>query len=129
MQPTGSIHRQTGNIGALLLLILALLAVATWATWRYAPEYLPGFVRLQLPLSPLDPLSPTLPAEAGPGVVAAPAPAGPREANPPLYKWKDAKGVWNVTDQPPKGRDYETVRVNPDTNVVPSEPVPEEPAR
>ena len=46
--------------------------------------------------------------------------------NPPLYKWKDAQGRWNVTDQPPKNRPYEKVVVNPDTNVIPSVAPPAE---
>ncbi len=83
------------------LLLLALIAAALWAWWTYAPESVPKVVREQLP-------------------VAAPAPA------PMLYKWKDAQGRWNVTDQPPAGRPYEAVRVDQDTNVLPAGVPPEQ---
>ena len=83
------------------LLLLALIAAALWAWWTYAPESVPGVVRERLP-------------------VAAPAPA------PLLYKWKDDQGRWNVTDQPPAGRLYEVVRVDPDTNVLPAGVPPEQ---
>ena len=43
-----------------------------------------------------------------------------------LYKWKDDQGRWNVTDQPPAGRPYEAVRVDPDTNVLPAGVPPEQ---
>ena len=38
---------------------------------------------------------------------------------PQLYKWRDAKGVLQITDTPPKGRKYELVTVRQDMNVVP----------
>lgn len=83
------------------LLLLALIAAALWAWWTYAPESVPTVVREQLP-------------------VPAPAP------EPMLYKWKDDQGRWNVTDQPPAGRPYEAVRVDPDTNVLPAGVQPEQ---
>ena len=83
------------------LLLLALIAAALWAWWTYAPESVPEVVREHLP-------------------VAAPT------AGPTLYKWKDDQGRWNVTDQPPAGRSYETVRVDPDTNVLPAGVPPEQ---
>ncbi len=53
----------------------------------------------------------------------AKSPAHAKEANPPLYKWKDDKGQWHITDQPPAaGVPFEKVSVNPDTNVVPAVP-------
>jgi len=40
----------------------------------------------------------------------------------PLYKWKDNKGQWIVSDTPPKnGTNYETLQYNPDANVIPAE--------
>ena len=40
---------------------------------------------------------------------------------PALYKWKDKKGQWIVSDIPPKdGSPYETLRYNRNTNVIPS---------
>ena len=81
----------------LALLVLALAAAASWAWWRYAPQSLPGIAREALPHSPAA-----------------------RPENPPLYKWRDAKGQWQITDVPPDGRPYETIVVDPNTNVMPS---------
>ncbi len=37
------------------------------------------------------------------------------------YKWRDASGSWQITDQPPPaGIAYETVRVRSDVNILPS---------
>lgn len=37
------------------------------------------------------------------------------------YKWRDAKGNWQITDNPPaEGIPYETIRVRSDVNIVPS---------
>lgn len=83
--------------GATALLLLALAVAASWAWWRWAPQSLPGFARNALPASP-----------------------SARPENPPLYKWRDAKGQWQVTDTPPDGRRYETIVVDPNTNVMPS---------
>jgi hypothetical protein len=80
--------------GRALPWLLALIAIAAAAWWYLAPQTLPEFLRRPLPASP--------------------------RANPPLYKWRDAQGVWHVTDTPPADRPYETVRYNPDVNVVPS---------
>jgi hypothetical protein len=76
------------------LLVVLALAAALFAWWRLAPETLPGFAQALVPRSP--------------------------EANPPLYKWRDAAGAWHVTDSPPQDRPYETVVVDPETNVVPA---------
>jgi hypothetical protein len=43
-----------------------------------------------------------------------------RDYAPQLYRWKDAQGRVQLTDVPPRDRPYETIRVDPDTNVVPS---------
>lgn len=49
----------------------------------------------------------------------APSIMGPSETT--AYKWRDAKGNWQITDQPPKGDiPYETVRVRSDVNIMPS---------
>jgi hypothetical protein len=38
-----------------------------------------------------------------------------------LYRWKNASGQWQITDQPPAaGIAYETVQYDRNTNVVPS---------
>ncbi|MDZ7663507.1 DUF4124 domain-containing protein [Thiohalophilus sp.] len=44
-----------------------------------------------------------------------------------LYRWQDAEGQWQVTDQPPPvGTAYETLQYDPDTNVIPSENLTEQ---
>ncbi|HVF33918.1 MAG TPA: DUF4124 domain-containing protein [Candidatus Saccharimonadia bacterium] len=77
-----------------VLVAAALLAAAAFAWWRLAPEALPEFAQRAIPRSPV--------------------------ANPPLYKWRDAQGRWHVTDAPPADRPYETIVVDPGTNVVPA---------
>lgn len=38
-----------------------------------------------------------------------------------LYKWRDAKGTWHVTDKPPSdGTHYEVLEYRHDVNVVPA---------
>lgn len=83
-------------MGRLIIGSLTLLAAAAAAWWYFAPQTLPTLVRHTAPLSP---------NAAG--------------ASPNLYKWRDANGRLNVTDVPPKDRPYETVRYDPNTNVVP----------
>jgi hypothetical protein len=81
--------------GRALIFFLVLLTLAAAGSWWYlAPDTLPGFVKAQLPASP--------------------------KSNPVLYKWRDAKGGLHVTDTPPTDRPYETLKYNPNTNVVPS---------
>jgi hypothetical protein len=53
------------------------------------------------------------------------AAAAQAAAEPKLYRWRDAHGVLQITDQPPTGRKFERVRLQEDVNVVPmSEPAP-----
>lgn len=116
MRTAGSPHAARGRALGWLLLPVAL-AAAVVAMRQYLPQHLPMFLR---------------PPRADPGTEIA---VGGREApNPPLYKWKDAQGQWHITDKPPAGRAYETVRVDPNTNVIPafvpetqSEPPPDDP--
>ncbi len=77
-----------------IVLVLAALAASGWAWWRYAPDTLPAFIGDRIARSP--------------------------EANPPLYKWRDAQGQWQITDKPPTDRPFEEVRVDPRLNVVPT---------
>ena len=84
--------RQTGRAWPFVLLVIALLAGYAW--WYYAPDTIPDALRKQLPLS--------------------------ERSNPTLYKWRDDKGRWNVTDTAPTDRPYETLKYDPKTNVVPS---------
>ena len=69
-------------------------AAAAAAWWYFAPQSLP---------SPLKAIAPVSPKSA-----------------PTLYKWRDAKGGLHVTDVPPSDRPYETVRYDPNVNVVPN---------
>lgn len=90
-----NVFQATASQGrALIFFLLLLVLAAAGAWWYFAPDSLPG------PLQALVPRSPT--------------------AVPLLYKWRDAKGQVHVTDVPPKDRPYETVKYNPNTNVVPS---------
>ena len=41
------------------------------------------------------------------------AAASARDAIPSLYRWRDAKGVLQVTDRPPKGIHYERIAQRP----------------
>ncbi len=75
-------------------MVLLALAAAGGAWWFLAPETMPAFL-----------VRPILTAT---------------HDGPPLYKWRDDKGRLHVTDTAPKDRPYETVRYDPDTNVVPS---------
>ncbi|HPA02244.1 MAG TPA: DUF4124 domain-containing protein [Chiayiivirga sp.] len=79
-------------IGALVL--LALLAAAGAWVWRYQPERLPTEWRRDNPHS--------------------------RDYAPAVYRWRDAQGRVHLTDTPPADRPYETVRIDPRRNVVPS---------
>jgi hypothetical protein len=81
----------TGSARVLLLLLALLAGAGAW--WYFAPDTLPAIAKAWLPPAP--------------------------RSSPPLYKWRDAKGHLHVTDTPPQDRPYETVRYNPDTNVLP----------
>jgi uncharacterized protein DUF4124 len=82
----------SGRAG-LLFTILVLLLGAAAAWWYFAPQSMPGWLARSVPASP--------------------------KLGPPLYKWRDDKGRLHVTDKPPADRAYETVRYDPETNVVP----------
>ena len=82
-----------GSTTPWLLLLLAVAAAAgSW--WYFIPDSVPGPIKAILPVSP--------------------------KSNPVLYKWRDAKGGLHVTDTPPADRPYETLKYDPNTNVVPS---------
>lgn len=106
MAGTRKPRRQLGGAATQLLVLLLIVVGGGWVWWRYAPETLPEFVRAQI-VKPLQQV------------------ANPPAPNPPLYKWKDDKGQWNITDRPPEGRAYEMVVVDPDTNVLPTGAAPE----
>lgn len=88
-------HGAHGRASAYFLTLAALVAaVAAW--WYFSPASMPAWLARSMPASP--------------------------KLGPPLYKWRDDKGRLHVTGEPPADRSYETVRYDPETNVVPSEP-------
>ena len=49
--------------------------------------------------------------------------AGLSKKSARLYKWQNAGGEWQITDQlPPEGTDYETLDYREDVNVLPLPP-------
>lgn len=84
----------TGRASHFLIILLAL-AAAVVAWWYLAPQSMPAWLARVVPASSRGPL---------------------------LYKWHDDKGRLHVTDKPPADRPYETVRYDPNTNVVPANP-------
>ena len=49
--------------------------------------------------------------------------AGLSKKTAQLYKWQNASGEWQITDQlPPAGTDYETLNYREDVNVLPLPP-------
>ena len=75
------------------LFTLAVLAGTGAWLWFRAPEYLPEGLRQRDKHSP--------------------------DYRPVVYRWKDAQGRTQLTDTPPTDRSYETVRIDPNTNIVP----------
>lgn len=97
-------HRQQGGaLRGLLMLLVAVVVIIGGMAWL-SPKSLPKVLRVHLLGEPEDPRD---------------DPTSPQYA-PAVYRWKDAQGRTQITDQPPEGRPYETVRISPDTNVVPS---------
>ncbi|MCB1555204.1 MAG: DUF4124 domain-containing protein [Xanthomonadales bacterium] len=76
-----------------VLFAAALIGGAAAWVWYRAPEYLPEAWRRTNPQSP--------------------------DYAPSLYRWKDDQGRTQITDTPPGDRPYQTVDIDPDTNVVP----------
>lgn len=79
-------------LGAVALLV-ALGAAAAWV-WFQRPDLLPLEWRRDNPHS--------------------------RDYSPQVYRWRDDAGVTQITDTPPTDRPFETVRIDPNTNIVPS---------
>jgi hypothetical protein len=76
-----------------LLVAVALASAAGWYLWRFAPQHLPAEWRRDNPNS--------------------------RDYAPAVYRWRDSSGIVQLTDTPPPSGPYETIRVDPDTNIVP----------
>ncbi|MEZ5465541.1 MAG: DUF4124 domain-containing protein [Lysobacteraceae bacterium] len=98
-----TVQRQRGGAGRALLWLLLAVAVAFGALLYFAPQHLPAPVHKLVFGKPMDPRD---------------DPASPDYA-PAVYRWKDARGVVHLTDKPPEGQAYETVRVRHDANIVP----------
>ena len=111
-------RRQRGDINTGTAVAITLLLLALLAWWMYWPETIPVFGR-----RPEAELAKPRDVRATQAAARAKATA---DASKPLYKWQDERGQWHITDQAPKGRPYEKVVVNPDTNVLPPE-IPELP--
>ena len=48
-------------------------------------------------------------------------PIAPTPSVTKAYKWRDAQGNWQLTDQPPpEGTPFETLETSSDANIVPS---------
>jgi hypothetical protein len=101
-----------------LLILLLVLAVITLVVARVKPEWVPFLVG-----------TPLLPDAREEVPLQLPQPAtASADAAPPMYRWTDAKGVIQLSDKPPVGIAYETLRYHPDTNVIPAPtPTPEPP--
>ena len=41
-----------------------------------------------------------------------------RDARPSLYRWRDDAGVLQITDKPPKGRDFERIDREPERGIT-----------
>ena len=67
------------------------------------------------PLLSLNQLSlPTLPE------ISLPSQGGSdRSETVTAYKWRDGEGGWQFGSEPPKGVAYETLELDPDTNILP----------
>src|SRR5688500_1547057 len=96
------------KLAHVLVVVLALAAVGWWAFGH--PGYETG-------------------AQAEARVVAQERAA--EAARPKLYRWRDANGVLQLTDTPPRGRKFEVVDVDATAaklNEIPmSEPAPADP--
>lgn len=43
-----------------------------------------------------------------------------------VYRWQDENGVWQYSDRPPTGIDRQTISVNTNENILPSQSIAEE---
>ena len=85
-----------------LLLVLVLLLLVAGGVAYFKPEYRDRILQLSsdLGLSRITPKQTTR-----------------------LFKWRDAAGNWQITDQlPPPGIDYEKLEYREDVNVLPRPP-------
>lgn len=54
------------------------------------------------------------------------APAGTDRADPGapgvVYRWRDARGVTQITREPPQGHAWERIEIDPERNILPLAP-------
>jgi hypothetical protein len=93
-----------------LLIFVLLLVVAGLLLARFKPEWVPFLIGTPLARDARVEVELALPKTSE--VKADPA--------PPMYRWTDDQGVIQVSDRPPQGRAYETLRYDPNTNVIPA---------
>jgi hypothetical protein len=87
----GGGQRGTAQVGAgWLLLALVVVAALSWWNTRDTPEQ--ARAKQQR-------------AERATAEVA-------EDARPTLYRWRDAQGVLQLTDEPPQGRKYERIHTD-----------------
>ena len=54
----------------------------------------------------------------------------PQDKTTTVYKWRDAQGNWQITDQPPPaGMPYESLEYQSNTNVMPAEAITGKPTK
>ena len=102
------------------VVLFAIAAVVIGGVWLWrteSPASMPVFLKRIVGVPPEE----GEPRGRDESITAPDDPAlARRTPGPPLYKWRDDKGVWNITDTAPAGRPYERVEVDPDQNVVPT---------
>ena len=87
----GALQRGAAQVGAgWLLLALALVAAVAWWNTRDTPEQ--ARAKQQR-------------AERATAELA-------EDARPVIYRWRDAQGVLQLTDEPPQGRKYERIHTD-----------------
>ena len=85
-----------------LFLLLIVLSLADVLVWYFKPEYRTQLQDLSSDIG-LSRITPKKTAR--------------------LFKWRDAGGNWQITDQlPPKGIDYEMLEYREDVNILPRPP-------
>ncbi len=88
-------RRRRRSVAKPIMLLLLLGGVAMAGFWYYQPQQRPDWVTESLPIAPKSKVA--------------------------LYRWKDERGEWVVSDQKPAdGVEFERVEIRNDVNVMPS---------
>jgi hypothetical protein len=88
----------------LLLLLLLFAALAPFVLPLNHGKPLLSLERLRLPAMPEISLPSVQESQDNPTVTA--------------YKWRDAEGNWQFASEPPQGLPYETIELDPNTNLL-----------